>query len=109
VEKGQIQVRNRSNTDFNNAAKVNSDREYGEVQMVKERIYIAKPIVDNPLLERLDSATIIAWFRCNSCLTCRFREKVIDVDKKKDIHWCSRTHQSANFINMVEFLGYSKE
>ena len=51
--------------------------------MVKERIYIAKPIVDNPLLERLDSATIIAWFRCNSCLTCRFREKVIDVDKKK--------------------------
>ena len=81
----------------------------GEVQMVKERIYIAKPIVDNPLLERLDSATIIAWFRCNSCLTCRFREKVIDVDKKKDIHWCSRTHQSANFINMVEFLGYSRE
>ena len=74
-----------------------------------EEIYTAHPIVEKPLLDQLDAPTLIAWFRCNSCLTCRFREKVIDPDPEKDISWCSSTHSRYNIVDMVKFLGYSKE
>jgi hypothetical protein len=76
---------------------------------MKEKIYEAEPITEEPLLDRIDSATIIAWFRCNSCLTCKWREQVIDNDINKDIHWCARTHEHVNIVDMVRYLGYSKE
>lgn len=76
---------------------------------MKEKVYIAEPIVENPLLDKIDNETLIAWFRCNSCLTCKFREQVIDNDPEKGIRWCSRTHERHNIVDMVHFLGYSKE
>jgi hypothetical protein len=76
---------------------------------MKDKAYISEPIVGEPLLDKIDNATLIAWFRCNSCLTCRFREQVIDKDKNKDIRWCSKTHEKCNIIDMVSYLGYSKE
>ena len=71
--------------------------------------YESEPIVEEPLLDRIDSATLIAWFRCNSCYTCKWREQVIDNDINRDIHWCARTHDRANIVDMVRYLGYSKE
>lgn len=73
--------------------------------------YESKPIVDRPLLDRLDPATLIAWFRCNSCYTCKFRTEIIDKDpdRNHDIEFCSRMHESHNIIDMVSYLGYSKE
>ena len=41
---------------------------------MKEKIYISKPIVENPLLDTISKPALIAWFRCNSCLSCKFRE-----------------------------------
>jgi hypothetical protein len=76
---------------------------------MKEKTYTAHPVVDEPLLDKMDKATLVAWFRCNSCLTCRFREQIIDPDPRKDIHWCARTHDRLGIIDMVEFLGYSRE
>lgn len=76
---------------------------------MKEKTYKAHPIVENPMINQIDNETMIAWFRCNSCFTCRFREKVIDPDPHKTIHWCSKTHEKHNIVDMVEFLGYSKE
>lgn len=76
---------------------------------MKMEIYNAHPIVEEPLIEKIDTSTLIAWFRCNSCFTCKFREKVIDEDPEKDIRWCSRTHDRLNIAAMVKFLGYSKE
>jgi len=73
--------------------------------------YESKPIVENPLLERIDAATLIAWFRCNSCYTCKWRKEVIDNDPDPyhDIGFCSRMHQTYNIIDMVSYLGFSKE
>lgn len=76
---------------------------------MREQTYEAEPIVEEPLLDRIDSATLIAWFRCNSCLTCKWREQVIDRDINRDIHWCARTHDRLNIVDMVKYLGYSKE
>lgn len=76
---------------------------------MKEEIYESQPIVEEPLLDRIDSATLIAWFRCNSCLTCKWREQVIDNDINRDIRWCSRSHQVPHIVDMVRLLGYSKE
>lgn len=70
-------------------------------------VYEAKPIVDSPILDSMDPACIIAWFRCNSCYTCRFKD-VLDA-YGKTIMWCGRTHERCNIVDMVEFLGYSKE
>ena len=76
---------------------------------MREPVYEAEPIVEEPLLDRIDSATLIAWFRCNSCLTCKWREQVIDRDINRDIHWCARTHNRLNIVDMVKYMGYSKE
>ena len=71
--------------------------------------YEADPIIKEPLLDRIDKATLIAWFRCNSCYTCKWRKEVIDKDPDQDIHWCARTHDRAYIVDMVKYLGYSKE
>lgn len=76
---------------------------------MKEKVFISKPIVDDPLLDRISKPALIAWFRCNSCLSCKFREEVIDNHPDVGIHWCSRTHDSPHFVDMVEFLGYKKQ
>ena len=59
---------------------------------MKEKIYEAEPITEEPLLDRIDSATIIAWFRCNSCLTCKRRE-----------------HKREDIVDLVRYLGFLKE
>ena len=71
--------------------------------------YKAKPLKEKPLLDELDSETIIAWFRCNSCITCLFRKNVIDQDEDVDIYWCSKMHEKSRICEMCNFLGYSKE
>ena len=76
---------------------------------MKEKTYISKPIVDKPLLDTISKPALIAWFRCNNCTSCKFREEVIDDHPKVDIHWCSDTHLSYNIVDMVEFLGYERE
>ena len=76
---------------------------------MKEKTYISKPIVDKPLLDTISKPALIAWSRCNSCSSCKFREEAIDDHPKVDIQWCSRTHQSYNIVDMVEFLGYKRE
>lgn len=71
--------------------------------------YEAKPVTGKPLLNKIDKATLIAWFRCNSCYTCLWRKEVIDRDPDHDISWCSKTHNRVNIVDMVRYLGYSKE
>ena len=73
--------------------------------------YIAEPIAEDPLLDMIDPATLIAFFRCNSCTTCKWRENIIDRDANPDhdIHFCSAMHDRVNLIDMVSYLGYSKE
>lgn len=75
---------------------------------MKEKIYEAKPITENPIIDNIDSATMIAWFRCNSCLTCKWREKVIDNHPKYTIHDCNEMHSLKRYL-MPELLGYSFE
>ena len=76
---------------------------------MKEKTYISKPIVDKPLLDTISKPALIAWFRCNSCISCKFREEVIDDHPKVDIYWCKDRHTSYNIVDMVEFLGYKME
>ena len=71
--------------------------------------YEAHPITDEPLLDQIDKATLIAWLRCNSCYTCKWRKEVIDKAPDRDIHWCARTHDRGHIVDMVRYLGYSKE
>ena len=71
--------------------------------------YNAVPVDEAPLLDRIDKATLIAWFRCNSCYTCKWRKEVIDKDSNHDIRWCARTHDRLDIVDMVRYLGYSKE
>ena len=74
-------------------------------------IYEAKPNTERPLLDRIDNATLISWFNCNSCLTCKWRKEVLDKDQNKahDINWCSRLHERRNICDMVPYLGYATE
>lgn len=71
--------------------------------------YEAHPIKPTTLLDEISNSALIAWFRCNSCYTCKWRQEVIDKDPDRDIHWCGRTHDRANIVDMVRYLGYSKE
>ena len=77
----------------------------------KFETYQSEPITNKPLLDRIDNATLISFFRCNSCTTCKWREEVIDKDKnpKHDIQFCARMHERVYLIDMVSYLGYSKE
>lgn len=70
--------------------------------------YEAKPTT-SALMSKVSDSALIAWFRCNSCYTCKWREEVLDNDPNHDIHWCSRTHDRPNIIDMVNYLGYSRE
>lgn len=72
-------------------------------------VYIAEPTVEKPILQNIDNPTLIAWFRCNSCLTCKWRKEVLDNDPVHSIQWCAKMHNRENIVNMVEYLGYSKE
>ena len=76
---------------------------------MKEKTYISKPIVDKPLLDTISKPALIAWFRCNSCISCKFMEEVIADHPNADINWCSATHQRYNIVDMVEFRGYERE
>jgi len=76
---------------------------------MKTEPYVAQPIVAEPLIHNIDNPTLVAWFRCNSCITCLWREKVIDPDPKHDIYWCAGTHDRRRTVEMVKFLGYSEE
>ena len=77
----------------------------------KFKTYTAEPITEEPLIDKIDNATLIAFFRCNSCTTCLWRKNVIDKDKNEnhDHTFCSRMHDKVNLIDMVSYLGYSKE
>jgi hypothetical protein len=74
-------------------------------------VYNSQPITESPLIEQIDTATLISWFRCNSCLSCKFRKEVLEKDTSNihDIHWCARMHKKENIIDMVSCFGYSKE
>lgn len=71
--------------------------------------YVAEPITEKPLIQNIDNPTLIAWFRCNSCYTCLWRKNVLDNDPDRDISWCAKTHDRVNIVDMVRYLGYSKE
>jgi len=71
--------------------------------------YVSEPAVEKPLLQNINNPTLIAWFRCNSCFTCLWRKNVLDKDPDHDIHWCASTHDRLNIVDMVRYLGYSKE
>ena len=73
--------------------------------------YESKPIVDNPLIDRIDNSTLMAFFRCNSCLTCKWKKEVLDKDPipYHNIGWCAQKHHRENLVDMVEYFGYSKE
>jgi len=75
------------------------------------KIYESSPIRKDPLIDRISKPALIAFFRCNSCYTCKWRKEVLenDPDPKHDIHWCSRKHEKYNLADMVRYLGYSKE
>lgn len=77
----------------------------------KFKTYEAKPIVDVPLLGKVSPEALIAFFRCSSCYTCRWREEVIDKDanERHGIDFCSAMHDRINLIDMCSYLGYSKE
>ena len=76
---------------------------------MKKQIYISKPIVEKPLLDTISKPALIAWFRCDNCFTCRFREEVLDPHPTHGISWCSGTHERFNTVDIVEFLGYDKQ
>ena len=76
---------------------------------MKPKIFISEPVSENPILDKISKPALIAWFRCNSCLTCRFREEVIDQDPDHDIYWCSRRHEKTGIVDMVRYFGYKKE
>lgn len=77
----------------------------------KYNTYESEPIAPDPLLRNISEAALIAFFRCNSCYTCKWREEVIEKDTNPDhdIHFCAKMHEKVNLIDMVSYLGFSKE
>lgn len=77
----------------------------------KFNTYISEPITENPLIDQIDNSTLIAFFRCNSCTSCLWRKNIIDkdVNPDHDVHFCSYLHEKHNLIDMVSYLGYSRE
>lgn len=75
------------------------------------KVYDSTPVCEKALLDELcenDRAALVAWFRCNSCCTCAFRERVLP-KINRSIHWCACTHDRYNIIDMVNVLEYSRE
>lgn len=79
-----------------------------EGRSMKPEIYIATPIVDNPIIDNISSSTIVAFFRCSSCLTCEWREKVVDPHPTLTTKQCNSMHREKMYL-MPKFLGYSFE
>lgn len=73
------------------------------------KTYIAKPDVASPLLDSISKEALIAWFRCNSCLSCAFREQVVDPHPLLTTLKCSDMHTRHNIVDMVDLLGYTRE
>lgn len=73
--------------------------------------YEAKPTGPTTRLDEMSDAALIAWFRCASCPTCKFRAEVLEEDPSPahDIHWCAATHDRINIVDMVRYLGYTRE
>ena len=80
-------------------------RKYPEEKPYKDGVY--NVTVNTPPFDVVESKLMA--FRDGKFQNYGTDEEVIDDHPDVDIHWCSRTHQSYNIVDMVEFLGYERE